>query len=93
MVSRGAGYVGSIFGELLGKEMKVVRLCWLYLYYCSTALKKINAAPRLCDDLPSPSLIAVHKGPAHAASLSWLRVAMRVLVVDKSWRRKSCHVT
>lgn len=85
MVSRGVGYAGSIFRELLGKGMKVVlRLCWIYLYYCSTVLEKINAAPCLWDDLPSPSLIAVHKGPTYAASLSRPRVAMRVLVVDKS---------
>lgn len=84
MVSRGAGYAGSIFGELLGKEIKVVlRLCWIYLHSSSTVLKKINAAPRLCDALPSPSLVAVHKGPTHAASLSRPRVAMRVLVVGK----------
>lgn len=85
MVSRGVGYAGSIFGEVLGKETKVVlRLCWIYLHYCIAVLKKINAAPRLCDALPRSSLVAVHKGPTHAASLSRPRGAMRVVVVDKS---------
>lgn len=93
MVSRGGGYAGSIFGELLGKETKVARLCWIYLHYSSTVLKKINAAPRLCGVLLSLRLIAVHKGLTHAASLSRPRVAMRVLVVENCRRRKICHVT